>query len=74
MLIKAAAGALVRDPFTKLALPTVGGDDDPVEASDTDLHWARLLTDGDIVLCDPPAPAPAPAKSAKAAPSKDDQA
>lgn len=51
MLIKAATGALVRDPVTKLPLPNEGGDEDPVEVSDTDLFWARMLRDGDVVPC-----------------------
>lgn len=63
--VKAAAGALVRHPHTRQAFPQVGDDADPVEIDDSDLHWSRLLRDGDLV----PQPHPK-GRSSK----KDDQA
>jgi hypothetical protein len=50
--VKASAGALVRDPHTKQPFPHLGGDEDPVPVDDTDLHWARLLDQGDLVRTD----------------------
>lgn len=71
--VKAAAGALVRHPHTKQPLPQIGGDEEPALVDENDLHFARLIRDGDLVRCDPPAVPPA--KPAKAAtPAKDDEA
>jgi len=42
-------GLVVRDPVSKQVMPTEG-----MPVSDTDLHYARLLRDGDIVKCDAP--------------------
>lgn len=64
---KAAAGALVRHPHTRQPLPQIGGEEDPVQIDETDIHWARLLRDGDIV---PIKPAP----KSRTSSSKDDQA
>lgn len=58
MFIKATPGSLVRDPFTRIELPSEGA-----EVSDTDLYWHRLLNDGSVELAEPPAEA----KAAKAA-------
>lgn len=44
MRIFAAPDRLVRDPETHLPLPTDGK-----EVSPHDVHWARLLRDGDVV-------------------------
>lgn len=41
---KAPAFLQVRHPFTKELMPAEGWDIDP-----NDLHWARLLNDGDVV-------------------------
>lgn len=49
MYVKPAPGALIRDPVTKLVMPAEGNN-----VPDGDLHYARLLRDGDIVKAAPP--------------------
>jgi hypothetical protein len=44
MLVFPAPGLRVRDPATRAFVP-----DDGLEVSDTDLLWARLIRDGDVV-------------------------
>lgn len=51
--VKAAPGALVRHPLTRQPLPHVGGPEDPVLVDDNDMHWARLLRDGDVINTKP---------------------
>lgn len=43
MQIVSVPGRLVRDPVTKLPVDKTGITIDP-----NDLHWARLLADGDV--------------------------
>lgn len=78
--VKAAAGALVRHPHTQQPLPQFPSDDDPVEVDETNIHWARLLRDGDIIpipVLEPLDPAPDDHKAAakrRASSSQGDQA
>lgn len=51
--VKAAAGALVRHPHTREKLPQDGDAAEPTLVDDTDLHWDRLLRDGDLVRIKP---------------------
>lgn len=44
MRIFAAPDRLVRDPETRLPLPVDGK-----EVADHDVHWTRLLRDGDVI-------------------------
>lgn len=53
MKIRPVPGLLVRDPATMAELPPEG-----IEVAETDLHWARLLRDGDVVIA-PESAAPA---------------
>lgn len=64
MLIVPAPDRLVRDPETRRQVGAEGLDIDP-----TNLYWARLLRDGDVVEA-PPATTKAP----KAAPSEEPSA
>lgn len=57
MRIVSVPGRLVRDPATRRPVTESGIDVHP-----HDLHWARLLADGDVQL----APQPAPARKAAA--------
>ena len=61
MRIVSVLGRLVRDPATRRPVDETGIDVEP-----TDLHWARLLADGDVaIVTDDAAPAPKiPARSA----------
>lgn len=52
MYVKPGPGLVVRDPVTKTLMPAEG-----MEVPDGDLHWERLLRDGDVVRTEPPAPA-----------------
>lgn len=65
--VKAAAGALVRHLHTRQPLPQIGGDEDPILIDETNIHWGRLLRDGDIVPIKP-------ASKSRTSSSKDDQA
>jgi hypothetical protein len=74
MRIVSVPGRLVRDPATRRPVDETGIDVDP-----TDLHWARLIADGDVAPAPddaepepdeapapdeaPPAPEEAPAKT-----------
>lgn len=60
MRIVPAPDRLVRDPETRLPLSGDGLTVDP-----TNLYWARLLADGDVVEAPEPAPEPAPSKEPK---------
>lgn len=66
--VKAAAGMLVRHPHTRQPLPLLDSPDEPVNVEESELYWARLLRDGDVV---PVKPAPAKARGSS---SKGDQA
>jgi hypothetical protein len=50
MLVFPAPGLRVRDPATRAFVP-----DDGLEVSETDLIWARLIRDGDVVTGKPAA-------------------
>lgn len=57
MKIVSAPGALVRDPVTQ----RVVSEHDPLTIDPLDVHWARLLIDGDVL----PAPRRKPAAKAE---------
>ncbi|MDR6850389.1 DUF2635 domain-containing protein [Sphingomonas sp. BE137] len=64
MKIVSVPGRLVRDPATQRSVDSDGIDIDP-----TDLNWARLLADGDVVEAPadtPPAPKGASPRAAPA--------
>lgn len=63
MQILSAPGALVRDPVTKRVVSTT----EPLEVDPADVHWARLLADGDLIA------APDPVEPDRAAPADLDQ-
>ena len=44
MRIVSVPGRLVRDPATRRVVDT-----DPITINPTDVYWARLLADGDVV-------------------------
>jgi hypothetical protein len=56
MWVKPAPGLVVRDPRTKSLVPSDG-----IEVPDTDLTFARLVRDGDLVVFTPVAAKPATA-------------
>jgi hypothetical protein len=60
MRIFEAPGRLVRDPATMRRLPAEG-----LEVADGDVHWARMIADGDVGTAPPSArkPSTSPPKS-----------